>query len=496
MNKIKSILICLLFPTSILAANVPISLFSLKNYSQDINKWLKHSNYNKRVMSVDYQQYRLKEFYNHLYSTDGTNASSPWSGKYVNKLFRQQPNLTTLEKNLVLWFSNKDKDPAHIGYGENFRPHTLQWINNIKENMNINQFSNLTYNANSRAIAIANLNARVLPTDSPHFYNFTLPGQGYPFDNLQMSSLWAGTPVYIVAQSRDKAWDFVITPSFIAWVHSKYIARVNNNFINDWSRTAIKKMAAIIHTKTPIIDENGKFQFYAYVGSVFPLLKNKNCQLTILIPELGKDGLGEIHNAIVKKNDIAQMPLPATPHEFAKVIQSLLNRPYGWGGYNFYNDCSQELKSLFSPFAIWLPRHSSNQVYAGRMVDKSNLKLSQRLNYLMGSGHSLTTVIYLGGHIILYIGNYPNPYHPTDLMAMTYQNLWGLSPISRDRRSIIGESVLFPMLKQYPEDPSLNSLANGKYFQISFLDEWPSALKVSRFINLKSLVYPEYMTNN
>ncbi len=88
----------------------------------------------------------------------------------------------------------------------------------------------------------------------------------------------------------------------------------------------------------------------------------------------------------------------------------------------FYNDCSAELKSLFTPFGVWLPRHSSAQVYAGKMLDMSKDNEEQRLTYLIEKAHQLITLVYIGGHIVLFIGNYPNPngpYHTT--MAMTYQ---------------------------------------------------------------------------
>lgn len=500
MNKVKNIILaiisCTLLPTTILAVEVPISLFPISDYSQNLNQWLKPSspNYNKSLLTDAYQQQRSNEFYDHLYSN---NATSPWSNHYVIQVFTQKENLKNLEQNLINWFSNSGKNSNQIGYGENFRAHSKRWINNISANMNINQFSGLTYNANNRAITVNNLNARVLPTDDPHFNHFTLAGQGYPFDNLQMSSLWAGTPVYIVAQSYDKAWDFIITPSFFAWVHSEGVAKVAPTFINHWASAAKKTMAATIHTKTPIIDTDGNFQFYAFVGSVFPAETLQNNQLNILIPERGKNGFAIIDRATVKQQYLAKMPLVATPHEFSKVLSTLLNRPYGWGGFNFYNDCSQELKSLFTPFGIWLPRHSSDQTSVGKIADMSALKVDQRLQYLLNNGHPLMTVVYIGGHIILYLGNYQNPQSPESPMAMTYQNLWGLSPPSRNRRSVIGESVLLPLLKQYPEDPSLNSLANGKYFQVSFLDQRPTvSLKASHAIDLKSLVYPEHILKN
>ena len=47
------------------ALNVPLSLFPLENYEQDIEKWIKPSDpsYRKPLLQPVYQNERLKEFY-------------------------------------------------------------------------------------------------------------------------------------------------------------------------------------------------------------------------------------------------------------------------------------------------------------------------------------------------------------------------------------------------------------------------------------------------
>jgi len=177
------------------------------------------------------------------------------------------------------------------------------------------------------------------------------------------------------------------------------------------------------------------------------------------------------------------MPLPATPHQFSMVLATLLGRPYGWGGTHFYDDCSQELKSLFAPFGIWLPRHSAGQVSAGKMVDKSESSINQRLQFLIKNGHPLMTIVYIGNHVVLYVSADKG-------IVMTYQDVWGLHPASGDRRAVIGGSVFLPMLKQYPEDRGLSSLAGRGYFQVAFLDQWPTMLNASPRVSLKALVLP------
>ncbi len=55
--------------------------------------------------------------------------------------------------------------------------------------------------------------------------------------------------------------------------------------------------------------------------------------------------------------------------------------------------------------------------------------------------------------------------------AITYQNVWGLAPVNKEIRYVIGQSLIFPLLKSYPENRDLNSLANSTYFKLIYLDK-------------------------
>jgi cell wall-associated NlpC family hydrolase len=466
-----------------------ISLFPIEHYSQQLSDWIKPDdvNYNKPLMDASLQKKRFESFYNHYYGD-----YSPWNSDYVNHLLKApaEDNVKALEANLIEMFNNKDKPDNQIGYGENFRPHTADWINAIAANINFSQLTNLNYTSDNQAIVIDNLQARALPTDDVHFFNHQLAGQGYPFDNLQISALWAGTPVYILGQTRDHAWTMVLTTDFIGWVKTNGIARVNAGFINAWKTAAKNQLTAITHTQTSIVDEQGTYRFLAYVGSLFPSMTTQD-GFKIMIPVADSQHNAVISYANVSAQDAIKMPAPITPHNISNIMKTLIGRPYGWGNMYFYNDCSAELKNLFTAFGIWLPRHSSDQVRMGKLVDMTAKSPEQRLSYLMENGQRYLTLIYIGGHVVLYIGNYPDP-HKKDhsLMAMTYQDIWGLHPEPSNSRAVIGQSVLFPMLLQYPEDTSLSSLASRKYFQVSFLNEPFNYLNIIQQVDLKSLMYP------
>ena len=97
--------------------------------------------------------------------------------------------------------------------------------------------------------------------------------------------------------------------------------------------------------------------------------------------------------------------------------------------------------------------------------------MKDRVAYLIKHGRPWITIVYIGNHIFLYLGNYSNAAKAS--IPLTYQNIWALKPLDESRRSIIGKSVILPLVENYPEDPTLNSQANTDNFQMIFLDEWP-----------------------
>lgn len=449
-----------------------ISVFPLDHYDQTLTTWIKpdSEDYDKPLLSEDMQKQHVDRFQKRYLS--------PWDPDTVNRILQQVPpdDLKSIEKGIIAGIISNNENNT-LGYGENYRPYDDHWIEAIRQNMNLDQFAHLSYHRDQRGIAVDNLNARALPTDDVHFYSHKRAGQGYPFDTLQISSVWAGTPVYIVGETKDHAWSLVITPDYVGWVKSKGIAKTTYFFVNKWQYQTKKQLAAITRTQTSLLDRDRNFLLSAYIGSVFPAYEVGH-DLTLMVPVADEDRNATIKYVTVSNDAASIIPLSATPHHFAKLISTLQNRPYGWGNMYFYNDCSGELKNLFTPFGIWLPRHSSKQVLTGRMVDMSAAAPADRLAYLMNKGRKFLTIVHINGHVFLYIGNHIDPITKTS-MVMTYQNLWGLKPHKDlpNRRAIIGQAAFFPLLLQYPEDTTLNSQANSKVFQVAFLDEPPDYLE-------------------
>ena len=140
-----------------------------------------------------------------------------------------------IEPEILEDFNNQNKLIKDKHYAENFKEHDQIWWNRIRENMDLDALTSSEFNAENRAISVTNTYARALPDHAPDFFHASLPGQGFPFDNLQESAIWAGTPLYVFSVSKDKAWSLVLTPDgYFSWVKSYDIAYVSSEFINQW----------------------------------------------------------------------------------------------------------------------------------------------------------------------------------------------------------------------------------------------------------------------
>jgi hypothetical protein len=461
-----------------------LTLFPIQNYDQKLTDWIKPTDpiYDDLLLGAEQQKIFTEELYRHYFSSDA-DALSPWNPAYIKKILSMLAPLDifSLENKIINFYDNRNQtEKDKIGYASNFRPYTEGWIEAIKKNLNISQFNQtMMYSPTRRGIAVDNLYARMLPTEDVYFYNAKLAGQGYPFDNLQGSVLWAGSPVYVLGETLDQGWFLVLTPDYyIAWVKSAGIAWVNNQFVKKWQGNARHPLVAVIHTKVPILDiENNIHRFSGYVGMIFPLDQKEKHGLRFLIPVADAKKKAHIHHALLSDKEAALVPIPPTIHHFNEMMNQLIHRPYGWGGMYFYNDCSSELKNLYAAFGIWLPRHSTFQVdpekVPGISIDLSTPRdATQRINALEKNGHRFMTIVYVGGHILMYLGSYPNPsdsLHPR--VVLTYQNMWGLSPRPANRRAVVGGAVLLPLMPSYPEDRQLISHADHQIFRLMNLNE-------------------------
>ncbi|WP_171839836.1 SH3 domain-containing protein, partial [Salmonella enterica] len=71
-------------------------------------------------------------------------------------------------------------------------------------------------------------------------------------DNVQMSSLRPGTPVYALTKSRDERWQYVVSPAVTGWVHGDDIASTDQKFITQGVLLAHKQLGSFINAPVSV----------------------------------------------------------------------------------------------------------------------------------------------------------------------------------------------------------------------------------------------------
>jgi len=463
--------------------------FPIEHYDQTISDYIKSGTVTEKpsldpkVVKSQYENFIKKYLF-------------PWSDEYHAELSAADLKPDELKKITDDYSDSRGRmscDPA----SENFNTlYPNSWVENFKTIINSSQFE-IGNSAQGKGIALDNLHMRALPTDDRYFHDCNTPGEGDSFDYMQMSALWAGTSVYIIAESPDHNWYLVRSPDVTAWVKKTGIKRVSDEFVSVWTKAANSDHSLIavnspINTKPLVIadDATQTKRFSGYMGAVFPLdfsIKSDGNGFHILIPVQESD---LPVTAYLPQEDASVIPLLLTEDNRNRVINNMIGRPYGWGSVNmentqdFLNDCSQELKSFFTPFGIWLPRGSAAQVDPSMIVGAVDQTFpagtEERIAKLVKDADKHPfTIVNIHGHIFMYLGSYENVKDPSHtVVPLTYQNMWGLKPMSQDGRYVIGKAVLFPLLSHYPEkypagDLELSSPASKAVFIVAYLDQLP-----------------------
>ncbi|WP_374620433.1 SH3 domain-containing protein [Pandoraea sp.] len=468
-------------PVTVTAQRFNVDRFPIEHYDQDVDHWIRPDapGYDQPLLSAQEQTHRFEAFRARYFGT-APRDPSPWNGVWLstsllNAASAQQ--IADSQGRRVRAFDN-GAPGVRKTYGENFQPHTTAWIRAIEANMALAQLdadhADWPYDPRRRGITVDNALVRQLPTNDPAFYNFRQAGEGYPFDALQDSALRPGTPVYTLARSADGAWLLVYSPDLIGWVDARTVASVDDHFVATWRDAAQHSLGAIVHADTALADTSHGtaalaaplYRTFAPIGTVLPRIRLPDGRQAAMFPVADVQRRAQIRTAALDASSLVPMPWTLTPRHMAQVMKQQIGRPYGWGNTLFYNDCSAETRSLFAPFGVWLPRHSSDQLRAGKRTDLRAADIDTRLRTLAERGRPLMTLIHINGHIMLYLGN---AQRDGESVPMTYQNVWGLSPADNSRRNVIGGSVILPLLKTYPEDPEARSLAGKPLFEISVI---------------------------
>ena len=303
----------------------------------------------------------------------------------------------------------------------------------------------------ARAITLRHTDLRAMPTTMPFYLDPDRPGEGFPFDYFQHTSLPIGTPLFICNVSKDGQWLLAETALTAGWVPAKDVAEVDDAFIDRWQS---RPLAALLRDRVSLAGGT------EHIGTLLPLAgaapQGRGHALSVFYPLRGDNGKAAIGAASLGSGDAALVPLVLTPAEVAKVGNEMMGQAYGWGGLAGRRDCSALTRDLFAPFGIWLPRNSSRQAKVGTPIPLAGYGSEEKESLIASRATPFLSLIWLPGHIGVYLGQYQGK-------PVMFHNVWGLRTRGGDSdcggRAVIGKAVV-TTLRPGAERPDICSPAS------------------------------------
>lgn len=375
-------------------------------------------------------------------SIDSQKASKDFFDKYFKPWNATKVSTSKIE---AMWgHSYKSKQI----YLENHQLATAQWFDKQIENSNFDNYNTMA----KKAITLKNTNIRVLPTNSVMFYDPTTPGEGFPFDYNQNSAIKINTPIIISHLSKDKAWAYMESSTVSGWVEIGSIAFVDKNFIQEFKTS---NYFVSVKEKFPIYDPI--FREYVKVATIFPKKENK-----YIIAKEDDNQNAIISYIDLNSDEIEPMPLTFNTENRVKIAKQLMDEPYGWGGLLNNRDCSSFTQDYFATFGKYLHRNSKAQLSNGNYLDISNLTNDEKKEFMKKNAIPFSTLVYLKGHIMMYIGVKDNE-------PLVMHNMWSVrlkDSSGKKYRHIIGKATITTLepgkgIKDFDEETNILNRIQG-----------------------------------
>lgn len=277
-------------------------------------------------------------------------------------------------------------------------------------------------------ITLRHTNLRAMPSGMRYYLKPDLPGEGYPFDYFQHTSLPPGTPIYICNVSRDGLWLLAESALSAGWIPAQDAASVDEAFMASWRS---HPLAALVKDYVDIDGATG------HIGTLLPAAGGDAD--AVFLPRRGFSGRAEASVIPLPPGSAAIVPVPLSPANVARVGNAMMAQPYGWGGLDEKRDCSALTRDLLTPFGIFLPRNSSRQARVGMPVDVTGMSNSEKEAAIIRQAAPFRSLVWLPGHIGLYLGVHNGS-------ALMFHNMWGLRTRDAaggcDGRAVVGKAVV------------------------------------------------------
>lgn len=314
-------------------------------------------------------------------------------------------------------------------FGDNLQPISQNLLDKLQENTNFLKYGTI----DAKAITTAQISLRALPTDKPFFNDPRKAGEGFPFDNLQESSIHFNEPLLVSHYSLDGAWAYVHTSYASGWVHRNAIVLLSEKQCQEFESA---KKIALTMDDIALKDDKDQFVNYSKVGMQLPLLSETSINYFAYVIVADSDYNAVYKHILIPKNIATSNVLALNQNNINTLVNAIIHTHYGWGGMFGERDCSSTLKDLFTPFGIWLPRNSSYQAKVGKVISLEGLSNDDKIERIKRDGIPFQTLLHKKGHILLYAGLFNDK-------VVVLHNMWGIHTASGENngRIIVGKTV-------------------------------------------------------
>jgi hypothetical protein len=173
----------------------------------------------------------------------------------------------------VKWPFNAFK--AGDSYGENFQLLKQEFFDEMLDNSNFNKYGTL----NVKAITLRDVNIRAFPTIKPLLRDPKRAGEGFPFDYLQNSTVYANKPLFISHYSKNREWVYAFSSFASGWIKSSEIVFLKKQHTDLWQKA---QQIFLVKEDVPIYSSNGTFLFSSKIGMMLALISEDEKNFTAL----------------------------------------------------------------------------------------------------------------------------------------------------------------------------------------------------------------------
>lgn len=271
------------------------------------------------------------------------------------------------------------------------------YYNKLIENINYNNIE--TENIVEYGIILARTPLKTWPTMDEAFSN-----QSSAYDRFLESTLYPYEPIAILHESKDKKWLFVKMYNYEGWVQKEDVAYTSFNILN----LLINNHNFIVITEPKAYTKYSNRELD--MGCTFPLLKKNNEYFTVLCPQKRADNSLYFTFGYIPIEHGSINYLPYTQKNTLSQAYKFIDEPYGWGGMNGYRDCSALVMDIYRSMGIKLKRNTDQQeIMSPINISVSKMSEADKINQLktLPAG----SLIFMNGHVMLYIGEYENTHY-------------------------------------------------------------------------------------